>query len=253
MKKVKIVFFLVIALFIFLGFKEYNDSFDQDFNNFYNMQEKCQYDDKMELCDLILKSKPPVKLDAFTLTIHVIRNTKFRYMILLIPLFMIYMGTKKLNKNKFKKDILDIWKNSLIVPSIVLIMFLLSILVSNNFNYLNTIKINIALLPEKFYSISFIITYLLVLLLRGIFWLNLGIICSKKSKNWFLSLLKAYILYVILAFAGELIPGNYFKFSYIWSYENVSSLLLMIISSLFLVVVTTFIICKQYNGKLKSL
>lgn len=252
MKKIQIVIILIISIFAFIGFKEYNNSFDEELNNYYNKQEECRFNNTDELCLKVHETKAPVKLDAYSLTIYVITQTTFRYITILIPLFIMIIGIKKLNKNKFKKELFNIWKSGLIVPIMILFMFLISILVSNNFDYMTTIKSNIQIIPNEFYSVYFIIVYLLVLLLRAIYWLNLGLICFKFSKNQFIATFAGYILFFALALIGEKIPGNYFGFDGIWSYHNISSLLLMIISNILLAGFTTFIIYKQYERKTKK-
>ncbi len=252
MKKFQIIIFIIISVFAFIGFKEYNNSFEEDTNNFYSMQKKCIFDNTDEICMKVYESKMPVKLDAYSLTVYVITQTSFRYLTILIPLLMMFIGIKKINKNKLKKELLNIWKKGLILPAIIVFMFLISILVSNNFNYTNTIKSNIQIIPNEFYSVYFIIVYLSVLLLRSIYWLNLGLICFKFSKNKYIASFMGYILFFILALIGEKVPGNYFGFDGIWSYNNISSLALMIISNLLIVGITTFIIYKQYQGKTKK-
>ena len=255
MKYFKIIIFFIISAFIFLGFIEYNNSYQNDLNKFYTIQKECINSNSYELCDLVLKSEAPIKLDAFTLTIYIFTQTVTRYLVLLIPLFLIFIGIKKLNKKNLKKDLLSIWKNSLLIPILLIFSFLISILVSNNFDYQNTISSNIAIIPNKYYSVSFIITYLLVFILRSVYWINLGLISNKLCKNKIAAITIAYLLFIILALIGDLIPGNYLSFGYIWRYEYISSLLLMILANTSIAIISTLIILKQYkeNNKKKKL
>lgn len=255
MKYFKIIILFIISAFIFLGFIEYNNSYQNDLNVFYTIQKECINSSSDVLCDLVLKSEAPIKLDAFTLTIYIFTQTVTRYLVLLIPLFLIFIGIEKLNKKNLKKELLTIWKYSLLIPILLIFSFLMSILVSNNFDYQNTIGSNIAIIPNEYYSVSFIITYLLVFILRSVYWINLGLISYKLCKNKIAAIIVAYLLFIILALIGDLIPGNYLAFGYIWRYEYISSLLLMMLANASIAIISTLIILQQYkeNNKKKKL
>ena len=258
MKVFKTIILLIIAAFIFFGFKEYNDAFHSELNDFYKIQRECINSDVDGLCDLVLKTEAPIKLDVFTLTIYIFTQTVTRYLVLLIPVFLIFIGIKNLNKKNFRKELLSIWKYSLLIPCLLIIAFLMSILVSNNFDYQATIKSNIGIIPYEYYSLSFIITYLLVFILRSIYWINLGLISIKICKKKAMSIFTAYLLFITLALVGQLIPGKYLAFGYIWRYEYIKSLPLMILANASLAIISTLIILKQYHQinkkkKLKSL
>ena len=89
MKYFKIIILFIISAFIFLGFIEYNNSYQNDFNEFYTIQKECINNNSYVLCDLVLKSEAPIKLDAFTLTIYIFTQTVTRYLVLFFFYIMI--------------------------------------------------------------------------------------------------------------------------------------------------------------------
>lgn len=247
-------------------------------NEYKNVEEK------KEWCDSILSEGIPPKLDTITIFFDIVCNYGFRNVQPFAPIFIIIVALWQFHKElksgfikyiilrkKYNEyiigTIIKSWKYAFIFPLILLFIFLISYMLSGHFDINKTLKAYPwhFYLDEKYVNIipQFLIVYVLNIILHSIYWINLGFIMAKKSRNIIVTLISTYIIYIIITMIGEVVVGGYiltlwlgfrgasfyFLLGSIWSYESIGSLLLMIIYSMSLALISFLILLKLYRKK----
>lgn len=271
-----IIFLVALSI---MGLKEYDSTYKFLKNEHNKMVSKCEKTEILNesYCREVLNDKGPVKLDAYNLTFYIINYTVFSYFLPLIPLIIIAVSIEKIYKymksgifrnmimiDGYKSNIFKLLKHtfkySLIIPFIIIFIFIISATYSQNFNLGTTY------IPDMFFNkaIILVIFYIINLFLNSIFWIGLGVLCAKKSRNYLVTVLGSYIIYLLYSVIMEISSGliftkikflqdlniySYIKPGNIWGYDGVNSILSMTIYSLCLVMVIFIIIYKKYNKK----
>lgn len=164
-------------------------------------------------------------------------------------------------KGFIKKNYIRALGSSLILPFFLLFVFIISFIISGNFDYKYGMKVysftTFGVSNHEHWKI-FLIVYMLNFILHGIFWINIGLYNCKYNKNVAISIILSYFEYVLFCaiFELELEKGifsgtkysMYFNLSNIWVYSGVT-LIGMIIISLFLAVVSTIMVYLAYKNK----
>lgn len=293
MKKLKnnslmIIVFIFLVGFIIYGIYEYDMSYSFMTQNYYSIKNKCEQqiiesNNRYSFCEDFDKEQPPVKLDALNLSFYVINYTSFSLLLPFIPLLIIAMGIRKLYKEMksgiFRNIILikgyhyyiiqsvkQVVKYSLFIPVIIIIIFILSLLYTKSLDYTSSLNLNMNYMDAKyFHNIElFLSNYLIVLILNAIFWLNLGLIVLKKSRNYVISIVFSYILYLGYSIIAEILSGfifpnipilnsinlyNYMKPGNIWGYDGINSLMSMLFYSIILVLISSVVVFFKYRKK----
>lgn len=285
-----ILLILSLCSLAIYGLSEYSKSFNFMEKNYNSLKNKCDsFDgnikdpDYPSYCFDVYSDNPPRKLDTINLAFYIINSTTFSLILPFIPLLIIAVGIRKMYKElksgMFKniiliggyqeyiiKSIKQIWKYSLVIPAVILFILFISYLYSRSFNYDYTISIGANHLDIKYFQniIGFIFVYLLVLVFNAIFWLNLGLISLKKSKNYIVTTITAYIFYLGYSIIAELFCSlvlskisifknmnlyGYVKAGNIWGYDEINSLTMMFIYSILLVFISSFIVYVKYRNK----
>lgn len=284
----QIILILFTIFFAFYGIYEYNSTYKFMTSNYNSLKSKCeQMDNGVQdlpyYCEEIDKSGPPIKLDAFNLTFYVINYTLFSNILPFLPLIIIAIGIKsiysKFKSGMFRNIILvegykkyivscfkQILKYAILIPFLIIFIFIISSIYTKSFDYTSIFKLEMNYIPTEYNKNMslFCSLYLINLFLHSLFWLNLGMICMKKAKNYIISIITSYILYlgysIIMEITfGFLISGlnlfrkmniyGYVKPGNIWGYDGINSLVIMLIYSIILAILSLIIVIFKYKKK----
>lgn len=177
--------------------------------------------------------------------------------------YLINSLTRANYESTLKKIYFKTLRYSLIMPIFLLVIFIISCIISGNFDY----KYGISMYGFDAFGIDnyknifiFIPIYLLNFKLRSVFWINIAVYNCKYNKNSIVSIIVSYIEYIMLFIIFELIFGNlffrgseymyYFNLPNIWAYTEVSRIGMTCFSTI-LVVITTSIVYLTYKSKEK--
>ncbi len=171
-------------------------------------------------------------------------------------------------KEVMQKEIKLAWLKNLILPMILAIFFVISYLIFPN-GIINKTNIGRFLYPfqigheymNKIYPSLFVVLYLLIVFLYGVFITNLGIILSKFIKKLPILIIGNYIVVIILdnIFNFALAPivksltkidrmANGFSILNIYYLDGVPSLWWEFVWIIFLICITIVIIYKLYKN-----
>ena len=111
--------------------------------------------------------------------------------------------------------------------------------------------------------IRFISTFIIVIILDSITYLNLGLICSRKKLSYQITMVLSYLSFIFIDFMGEVIVGgiilarclnihytqDYLNMFNIWVYDGIHNILLFLLYHIFLLILTTTIVYLIYRNK----
>lgn len=170
-------------------------------------------------------------------------------------------------KSYMLKKLVAAYKYAFILPIYLIFLFLVSYLISGHFNLNNTLKYNPGSLFIEDYFLSnlpvFLLFYIANLFLHSIFWINLSFIIAKKSNHIITTIVLTFLTYLTLEISFQVFVGpmpylifgvlkdfvSYIMMFNIWHYDNVYNLPLKLSFTLFLIIITLFIIKKIYKNK----
>lgn len=278
-------FFIVCIILLILGIisiKNYIKDDIQFKNNYNEIYEKCQKNDDNEiLCNNhydTLKNRDTLSTFGY---ITIVYDTIYCLQ-LLAPLLVIIASTwnfhkylrkgylvNSISRIGYKKSIKNLYlnaiKGALIIPGFLFIIFIISLILSRNFDYTYGIaKYGFDAYGVNNYQIwyIFIPIYLLNFALHSIFWINISILNCSHNKNIIINIIISYIEYLMiflifeLVFVGIIFANTkymlYFNLTNIWAYTDVS-LSGMVLISLLLSMGSTFIVYLTYKNKEKIL
>lgn len=239
---------------------------------------RCVEIDLDEYCKNIEQEERPKILDAFNATVYTLNGTFFSQLSFFLPLLLICVSVIGLHKdlksgffrNKvliigyrkyIRKTLLKIWKFALIIPVLVIITFIICSIITKNFDYQGTLSVGQNYVETSLYKNFplFCFTYIMVFFLHSLFWINLGIICAKKIRNYIACVLCAFLLYIGYCIISEIfgvfiLPeflgiegyGTYTYMGIIWSYEKVTCAGMLIYGFL-LAMLSTIIVYIKYR------
>ena len=215
---------------------------------------------------------------------HMIVDLNLYYLPILAPLFIIvpaiyefhcelHTGTIKnyLLRTKYKKYMLKKYlnslKNSLILPLFVVFLILCSCLITKSIAFGSGSEFYgyILAAPEKQYASIigiFMIVYIFNIFLHSIFYVNLGLIYSKKYSNMLVNIVLSYLTFIGVNIVLEVFIGNIlnsifnvnnlnsvFNLFNIWTYSQIDNLYMPLLVSTLLVIVSSIFVYLIYNNK----
>lgn len=237
-----------------------------------------------DFCEEMRHEKDPVKIDTISLYFNYVMNGKISVLQLIAPLFIaipaIYFFHRKLKsgyikneltrmgyKKYMKKTIIGSYKYCLIMPIFILFMFFLAYLQSGHFDIKQTFreyeggpyidKQYIMMLPQ------FLTVYVTTIILHSIFWIHLGFIITKKSKNFLITIVSFFLSYIAIFIVCEIFIGgfllssffhlknvmSYVTLSSIWIYDGIHYLWIMPLFGLVLVLLSGIVVYFMYRHK----
>lgn len=284
-------FLLIIAIFILIGlsidsFLEKKGIDDYGEKWYYSVQKACNegtYHHLEECPDFILEYK---RDDAIT-TFYILLLLDGFYGIFkaanFIPLVMFILVTywfhQKLNSGSFKNELTRmkyndflkknykrVLKLALISPLFLIFLFLIGLPISSGFrinivqeftgNYLSTI--NSALHSN---TLMYFIPLIINVYIFSVFFGNVAIFCCKKCKNFIVSIVCSYLVFLAIAFFFEIIVGatvyqltgipvsNYISLLNIFANNGVENMFFVMAFAIFLAVSSTYINYLSYKNK----
>lgn len=215
---------------------------------------------------------------------HYISSTDLFYLQLIGPLFVIipsvYYFHKSIHsgficscmtrisyKEYMKKHYLNALKHAFILPLAVVVLFLTCVVIlqswdvgseANLYGYFSS--------PDPVYLSHlglFMINYMVCLFLHSIFYVNLGLVYTKKCSSFLVNVILSYLTFVAMeiissAFIGGLFLARLLDIHYwsdtlslfnVWIYSGVQGLLPYFLFSLFLALTSTLIVLRIYRSK----
>lgn len=246
------------------------------------------YDKLMQTYDTMIQQgyelNKPEHMDVFTKQQEYYQNGNFVIIQFIYPLLLIILGTlefhKKIHSGFFKdelirqdfkkylkKEYLSSCKAALLIPTIILITFAFSCIVTKlnfNLNSLDYSSISQPQIVERtlFSEILKTLFTIINLFIVSLACINIGLICTKRNKNFVISSIFAYLLIVIYQVLVEIIIGpilsnvfnnNFFAngltlFSF-WYYDNGTTPYNMFVYAILLFITTYFAFKKVYKNK----
>lgn len=250
--KNKWVFILtIIVLFVAIvsSFITYHKEYYNYNENYYNDLEKCRKTKDENICKIVNSIESPEekwkKEDAISLYFKINYNYFANNLLILGPLLLILLGINKFHSDfssgniknyltreplkKYRKKIyLNSLKYALIIPSCLLIIFLICCFLTKfNFTISKSVK------EEAIYDIwnyknfpLYLIIHCTILYFMGIFYCNLSYIFLNKSKSKLLASIFSFIAFFITVIfvyviIYSLILNKIFGLSNLMNYFNI--------------------------------
>ncbi len=294
------MFIIIFIIFLFVAFysgNEYRTFIKQNVDGHKLDLEHCESGyfeehypeaDVNSLCEELKNYHPEIELkkDAFFITFDILSHYTISYLQVFAPLLIIlaalYTFQKKLKSGFFKnimtrmeykkfmiKSVLKSYSASLFIPITIIVIFILSYILSGSLDFNHTVAttdpsaIPDALLNNYRKMPQFIITFLLTFILHGMFWINIGYIVAKKSKNIVITVVGSFIVYIVIFAISDIVIGAYLlekilhikgglylvNFGNIWLYIDIYNLWIPIIYGLILFIISLIILIKIYKNK----
>jgi hypothetical protein len=223
----------------------------------------------------------PTHMDVFTKQNDYFQDGLFVIVQFIYPLLLIILGCstfhKKLHSGFFKniivrenykkyinKEIFTSFKASILIPILILITFIFSCVVTKfNFNLNNYLSMTSNIVERKISSeIISMVLMTLNLFIVSLACINVGLIFTKKNKNFIISSMLAYLAIIVYQIGAEIIVGpilsklfncNFFAngltlFNF-WYYDSGVTPLNMFIYSMILFIVTFVVLNLTYKSK----
>lgn len=234
------------------------------------------------------------KYDAISIMFYVLSSSSLRMLSILAPIIIIILSTNTFHKNiktgniKYKltrmnyrtyirKNIIRAYKYSFIFVGIMIIYFCLCCLINHNFDFQNIYPQyagkdilgrdvyygTLAVINLKFYDtpLLLMLTFFLVIFLHLIFYTNIGLIMCKRNKNFIVTVISSFLVFMAVAIISELIDiyivskfnitilNDVFNILGIWIYSDINHLLPIAIYAIILSSISLIILLKAYKHK----
>lgn len=237
MKKTKKINFalVILSISIIVGFLLYGTLLEkkvadrsynrkQEFLNYcikYNINdEECAYTNKY------IGNKQKLTLDTVSFYMENVISYRTHMLNYLLPiliilpavynLFVLFRSKDILNsinkidyKKWLKKMLLQEYKFAFILPVSVGIIFLITFLIVGHFDYsyVNLLDKYNLFFWFSMNGIVFVLFYFLTLFLFSIFYINLGLIVSRKNRSIIITIIESFLLFIGIEFAIELVSA----------------------------------------------
>ena len=170
------------------------------------------------------------------------------------------------NKYMLKNYLKNISK-SMILPLFVILLMIFCCIKLNSTSFGSGADMyNHYASPEIEYGYKigrFMLTYIVVIAIDSIFYVNLGLIYCRKKLSYAVTVVLSYLTFIGLEFMGECIIGgiilarlldihytqDYFNLFNIWIYDGIHNLGLFLLYHLFLLISSTLIVYLLYRKK----
>lgn len=239
--------------------------------------------------NLVLK-----KYDAISIMFYVLSSSSLRMLSILAPIIIIILSINIFHKNiktgniKYKltrmnyktymrKSILHAYKYSFIFIGVMIIFFGICCIINHHFDFQNVYPQyagkdilghdvyygTLAVINLKFYDtpLLLMLTFFLVIFLHLIFYTNIGLIMCKRNKNFIVTVISSFLIFMAIAIISELIDiyvinkfnitllNDVFNILGIWIYSDIKHLLPIIIYAVFLSSTSLILLLKVYKHK----
>ena len=229
--------------------------------------------------------KMPKETNDPLICFYIIVCDKMLLLMIIAPLFVIipsiYDFHKELHsgfiknclmRTSYKKYIVKLYLKSLsksifILPVFIIILLLMCCVKTGNISFGSGINYYgyFTSPPIQFGNIiiKFMFCYLAGIILNSIFYLNLGIIFVKKNSNIFVSIILAFISFIVIDIIGEGFIGgllfakilgihhyqDFFNLFNVWVYDGIKNLGLCLLYYLALSIISCLVVYFYYKNK----
>ena len=232
---------------------------------------------------IICSNETLINNDPMIMYYHMITDLNLYYIPILSPLFVIipaiYQFHSKLHsgiikeyltRTKYqeymKKEYVNSIKCSLILPLFVVLLVIFSCIITKSTSFGIGVDLYGYLFgsPEKQYADMmgmYIVIYLLNIFIYSIFYINIGLIFSKKYSNLLVSIILSYLAFIGIDIFLEVFLSKFlnlfinfdfrpiFNLFNIWTYHKVDNIYLTLITSISLVVASFIVLYITYRKK----
>lgn len=296
MKKNNDIFYKIFCALIFLSLIiwvvycgiQYKNHYNKNVEAHHKLIEICNQENsqiKDSDCQEIISNGDPIMPDTITVFFQLLINSNLSLIQLIAPIIVILLASycfyreysTGFYKNKllrmsykdylkyiFQKTYRSIW----ILPAFITIIFICSFIISGHFNLESTLSY----WPENYIPVSisviknfstFIIIFVLNIILNSLFYASLAIIPIKKSNNYIVSVISSYLLFIFCDIFLEVLVGILIleKFAHIshassllslfscWVYDGIPNIPLYIIYCILLALISFLITVYIYHNK----
>lgn len=252
---------LIILVFIFVLILS---NYANDYYNLIDLVRNHNLGNPEQLLPLLPKE------DAYNVFIYNVAYSNLRFIQVIFPFLVLIPGLRVLNKDKKSKLTLKMvrrsWGAALIIPLFLGIAFLISYLYAGHLNLAATLSyMGLEMVfPSAYYQtpLSFLLIYILNLLLWGIFFINIGLLMLKRKQNFLITILVSFLIITAYQIFTEVIIGevlvrvfanNLFKdilsLSNYWVYEYGSVIFKQVSYALFLMSGSTLLVYGAYKNQ----
>lgn len=277
--KMSIVLFALLMFWVAVSFYQYLNDYNKNLIAYNKVMLLCE---KGEL--VCHDFEKPFIPDTVTVFSDIMWNYSTAYIVLVAPIVIVLASLWKVNqelksgffknvllrkdyKTYVKKMIISAYKNIWILPAFVLAVFFFSYLISGNFDYERSMSIysDYLLMDKKYLDILpiFMLTFLTVIALHSIMYINFGFLAMKKNANFLVTLILSYLLFflfqifIVIGISGLLLANlldihytvNSLSLFSIWNYRGVYNLPFMLCYSLLLAGGSTILVFYEYRDK----
>lgn len=279
--KLLLICLLLLLLCVILSLLKYKIDFNHSIDEYNRVME---YLDENPNSSPIIPKKP-IMYDTYSLFSYIIVDSPLAIIMYVMPFIIMLCGIynfyskiktgyfkDECMRRKYKKNlivnILSSWKNAIIVPIFIIMVFVGCYITTRSFDINKTIEFyDYSLINRQYLDIlpTYFIIYTINLFFLAIFYINITIIITKKNNNLFVTLIQSYLIFIIIGIITEVIVGsglekmfpilksynlcNSLSLFNFWVYDNVMNLGFMILFAFALFLVSTLIVLFKYKNK----
>ncbi len=279
--KLLLICLLLLLSCVILSLVKYKIDFNHSIDEYNRVME---YLDKNSINSPIIPKKP-IMYDTYSLFSYIIVDSPFAIIMYVMPFIImlcgIYSFYSKIKTGYFKDEcmrrnykknlivnIFDSWKNAIIIPIFIIVLFAGCYITTRSFDINKTIEFyDYSLINRQYLDKlpTYFITYTINLIFLAIFYINISIITAKKNSNLFVTLVQSYLIFIIVGIITEVVVGkglekifpilksynlcNSLSIFNFWVYDNVMNLSYMTLFAFLLFFVSTLIVILKYRNK----
>ena len=280
-KKLLLICLLLLLSCVILSLVKYKIDFNHSIDEYNRVME---YLDKNSINSPIIPKKP-IMYDTYSLFSYIIVDSPLAIIMYVMPFIImlcgIYSFYSKIKTGYFKDEcmrrnykknlivnIFDSWKNAIIIPIFIIVLFAGCYITTRSFDINKTIEFyDYSLINRQYLDKlpTYFITYTINLIFLAIFYINISIITAKKNSNLFVTLVQSYLIFIIVGIITEVVVGkglekifpilksynlcNSLSIFNFWVYDNVMNLSFMTLFAFLLFFVSTLIVILKYRNK----
>ncbi len=292
--KMFIIVLLILILWALYACNEYRIFLKQHVDVYYEIMERCESGDlsgeefKEACIDWKNATPESQKKDGLSAYFDITTHYSITYFQIFGPVFIIlaaiYEFHRKLKSGYIKniltrmeykkfliKSLLKSYRATLLFPIMLVIVFIGAWILSGHLDIQKTIDLDLLQSPlAQYIDIipQFLIVYFINFILHGMFWINIGYIIAKRSRNIVVTIVGSLIAYIIVFMFTEIFVGVYFLelglgiryasellnvTNSLWVYyyidNYIGNLVLSVVYSLSLVIISLLILIRTYRNK----
>lgn len=266
-----IVLFLIYFVLVMLSYLEIKSVFE--YNDLKEEYLSICLDDNLNkndnYCSIDVTDLPSTP-DTLTVFYNIIYSNILMNLPMLAPILIVIFSSiylNKLMKSKYlyyyvqrknykcfiKNMIINSYKYVLVVPFIVLLVYLLSLSISNHGPNELTEIIKVATFKKIYYNTPyFLVLYAINIMIMWLFYINIILIIQSKNRKLIFNIIEFIIIYFILEIIFEELPSNYWLFDIYTLGDEISINKYLLTSSLYFIISFTMLII-VYKNKEKVL